>query len=279
MAKKKFYEYEFNKYRNDIRQTWKTIKTIINKTKQKEDFPKHFLVNNQSISNPVDIANKFNEYFVQIGPTLANCIDTSGKALFNTYLKNKSTHSFKFNYTSPSEIHKLIKKLPPKTSSGHDNLSLKLLKEIGQNISDSLSLVINQSLKTGIFPEKLKLAKLIPLYKKGDASLFGNYRPISLLPSISKIFEKVVYMQVYSYFKINKLFFGSQYGFRDEHSTELASLEFVDKTLKQLDKGEIPIAIFLDLSKAFDTLNHDILLHKLQHYGIGNTPLNGFLAT
>ena len=83
-------------------------------------------------------------------------------------------------------------------------------------------------------------------------------------------------MQVYSYFKNNKLFFGSQYGFKDENSTELASLEFVDKTLKQLDTGEIPIAIFLDLSKVFDTLNHDILLHKLQHYGIGKTPLQWF---
>ena len=103
-----------------------------------------------------------------------------------------------------------------------------------------------------------------------------NYRPVSLLPAISKIFEKVVHIQLYSYFKDNKLFFKSQYGFRDEHSTELAALELVDHLHNELDKKNVPIAIYMDLSKAFDTLDHNILLHKLKHYGVNGSELSWF---
>ena len=121
-------------------------------------------------------------------------------------------------------------------------------------------------LETGVFPDKLKVAKVIPLFKKGDPTLLTNYRPISLLLSLSKIFEKVIYQQLYAYFENSNLFFKGQYGFRKGHSTEMASLELVDRILSFMDNGDTPIGIFLDLSKAFDTLNHNILLHKLKHY-------------
>jgi hypothetical protein len=129
-------------------------------------------------------------------------------------------------------------------------------------------------LKTGIFPDKLKIAQISPIYKKDDESLFNNYRPISLLPAISKVFEKIIFKQLYDYFHINKLFYNSQYGFRAEHSTEFAALELIDRVLVEMDKNEIPISIFLDLSKAFDTLDHPILLNKLDYYGIKGDALN-----
>ena len=119
-----------------------------------------------------------------------------------------------------------------------------------------LTLIINQSLLTGIFPDKLKVAKITPIFKKGDSLLLGNYRPISLLPSISKLFEKVVYQQIYQYFTINKLFSPGQYGFRNNHSCELANIELTDHILTALDQKQLPLSIFMDLSKAFDTLNH-----------------------
>ena len=122
-------------------------------------------------------------------------------------------------------------------------------------------------LNTGIFPYKLKIAKINPIYKKEDETLFTNYRPISLLPAISKVFEKVIFQQVFTFFQDKNLFYCAQYGFRTEHSTEFAALELVDRIIVNMDKMETPIGIFLDLSKAFDTLDHGILLHKLKFYG------------
>ena len=136
--------------------------------------------------------------------------------------------------------------------------------------------MINQTLSTGIFPEKLKVAKVVPLFKNGTNTVISNYRPISLLPAMSKVFEKIIYNQLYQYFDSYNLFYKSQYGFRKNHSTELAALELIDRIICNLDKGNVPVAIFLDLSKAFDTLDHLILLKKLLFYGIKNKALDLF---
>ena len=119
-------------------------------------------------------------------------------------------------------------------------------------------------LNTGTFPDKLNIAKVIPIFKKGDPSLFENYRPISLLPAISKVLEKIIALQLSSYFEKNKLLFDNQYGFRPKHSTEHAALELTDRITNKMDTNEIPLNIFLDLSKAFDTIDHSILLNKLK---------------
>ena len=121
-------------------------------------------------------------------------------------------------------------------------------------------MVINKTLLTGIFPNKLKIAKVIALFKKGDKSIIENYRPISILPSISKVFGKIIFNQLYDHFQKHNLFFNGQYGFRRNHSTELATLDLIEKIQHQLDTHKNPFAIFVDLSKTFDTIDHDILL-------------------
>ena len=122
-------------------------------------------------------------------------------------------------------------------------------------------------LNTGIFPDELNIAKVIPIFKKDDPTLFKNYRSISQLYTISKIIENIIFTQLSLYFNENKLIFDNQYGFRPKHSTEYAALELVDIIITQMDKKEVPINIFLDLSKAFDTIDHTILLAKLRYYG------------
>ena len=129
-------------------------------------------------------------------------------------------------------------------------------------------------LHTGIFPEPLKISKVVPLYKANDQMLLSNYRPIALLPSLSKIFEYVLLEQLTSYFVENNLLSPHQYGFRAKHSTELAALNIVDNLTYKLDSGLIPMNIYLDLSKAFDTLLHDILLDKMSYYCVNGVAYN-----
>ena len=179
---------------------------------------------------------------------------------------------FALNEVDEQKISKIIDSLPNKTSCGFDNMSTIFLKQIAPTILKPLTLLINQVFNTGIFPDRLKLAK--PVFKKGDSKLINNYRPISLLPVISKVLEKIIANQLSQYFEDNKLFHDNQYGFRTGLSTEYATIELTDRIISNMDRNEIPFSIFLDLSKAFDTLDHTILLQKLKYYGIDGKALH-----
>ena len=163
----------------------------------------------------------------------------------------------------------IITNLPNKNSCGFDGLSTRILKSIKGIIIKPLTLIINQIFDTGVFPANLKIAKIIPIFKKDDRTVFNNYRPISLLPIMSRVVEKVIADQINEFFVKHKLLFDHQYGFRSGHSTEHAALELTDRIITNIDNKKSPLNIFLDLSKAFD----NILLHKLHHYGIRETPL------
>ena len=143
-----------------------------------------------------------------------------------------------------------------KDSSGIDGISNNLIKHIHLEIAKPLTLILNQMINSGIFPSELKTSKVTPLYQANEKDLFSNYRPISLLPSISKIFEYVIFDQISTYLTANDILSSEQYGFRPRHSTELAALNIVDSLTYKLDHGKIPINVYLDLSKAFDTRHH-----------------------
>ena len=168
-------------------------------------------------------------------------------------------------------VKQIIKGIKTSRSNGHDGISSELLKLISNDIADSITLIINQSLKSGIFPNQLKIAKVTPIYKKDDKKSITNYRPISVLPVVSKVFETVIHEQLSDYFLSNNLFSAQQYGFRKNSSTELAALELIDRLLAQLKNHKIPINFHIDLAKAFDRLHHDILLDKLSYYGVNGT--------
>ena len=159
---------------------------------------------------------------------------------------------------------------------GYDDISPKIIKHTSTLLSTPLTHIINLTLKTGIFPDKLKKAKVIPIYKTGGRSDINNYRPISILPAFSKTFEKAIATRLTNYLEKNNLLSEYQHGFRANHSTESAILQFTNNVYKCLERKHYVVGVFIDLSKAFDSLNHHILLDKLKHIGIRGIPLQLF---
>ena len=159
---------------------------------------------------------------------------------------------------------------------GPNSIPLIILKEIKKEISEPLSTLINLSFNTGDFPSCLKLAKVIPVYKKGDQQECNNYRPISVVSNISKLTEKLLYNRLHKFLNQNKCFFNYQFGFRNHHSTNHVLISITEKIRKALDEVKFACGIFLDFQKAFDTIIHKTLISKLELYGIRGLPLHLF---
>ena len=270
LAKRDYYQRMFNTFSNDMKKTWQTINDTLNRSKKYRKFPQLFkLSNGTTISDPKIIAEAFNDYFINFGT-----VDEPMNDQYTRYLYNKPHCNLIFHSITKDSVMQIIDGLKPKSSTGVDNISNKLLKSAKTFIVAPLTIIINQMFQVGKFPDLLKISKVLPIYKKDDDSLFSNYRPISLLPSVSKIFERATMIQLTEYLEDNKLIHSNQYGFRKFHSTEYAALHLVDYLNYEMDSRRTPVTIHLDLSKAFDCLSHSILLDKLRFYGINDMAYN-----
>ena len=228
------------------------------------------IIDQEKISDPKLIANHFNTFFVNIGSRDSNTDDNG----FNEYLGHEQYHNFKFDTKTNNETIRIITKIKSKHSCGHDSISTALLKRIKTEISPSITLIVSQCLIPVYSLTNLRLLKWSQCLKKGDKDLLNNYRLVSMLPSISNIFGTVIYNQSYEYLQEHRVIANSQYGFRKKHSTEYKAIELVDRVIEKLDKNKVPFNIYIDLSKAFDMIDHNSLLFKLYHYGIRDGALN-----
>ena len=183
-----------------------------------------------------------------------------------------------FTQVNRNELLKLFKELPNKSSHGHDNLDNILLKEISEGIVDPLVTLFNRSLNEGYFPNQMKIAEVVPLFKSKERDISSNYRPISLLMVISKLLEWIVYKRTFQFITDTGQLYESQYGFRKNHSCNDAISELLGEILHNLENNKHTVAIYLDLSKAFDTLQHSVILKKLECYGIRGKCLEWFTS-
>ena len=191
---------------------------------------------------------------------------------YQDYLKNPNKHSIFLKEVDPGEVLDLLRKLDPTKSADIYGISPKFIKLSALELHLKLTQLFNLSFKLGKFPNLLKLAKIIPIFKAGSKMEMGNYRPISLLPIFGKILEKLMHSRLYSFIQNQNILHKNQYGFQRGKSTEQALVDIQSKIVTAFEQKETPCCIFLDFAKAFDTVNHNILLSKLNHYGIrGNT--------
>lgn len=170
---------------------------------------------------------------------------------------------FEIDFITPFEVKKLIDKLDANKATGIDGIGPKILKSCGDHLSVAIAGIINNSIKYGVFPDVMKEACIYPVHKGGCKQDANNYRPISILPTLSKIFERHIALQLQLFFKKTNVLHVNQSGFRTSHSCHTALIRLVDTWLKEVDDGNFVGAVFLDLRKAFDLVDHEILLHKL----------------
>ena len=242
------------------------MKNIINKNKA-PTFQSAFKLNNGSIiSDKKTVSQHFNDFFITVGPTLAKKIPNVGK-LPKDFLGQMVEESQFLDPVTAGEIYKLIAGLK-NTATGYDDISTALLKLSLEYIADPLVHICNSSMIEGVFPEQLKIACELPLYKAEDPLYFKHYRPVSLLTILSKAFERLMYDGLFKILDRLSILYKHQFGFRKNHSTHMALLSLIDRLTNAVEDGEYVIGIFLDFSKAFDTVDHDILLENLYHYGI-----------
>ena len=264
-----YYQNMCQEFRLNSTKLWKLINGIAGKIQSKNELIERILVENILYEMGPEITNEFAKHFSSIGKRYATCI-SEPKLHYKDYLRRipSSNQNIFLDATTPLEIDNLIRNLPNKRSSGYDNINNLLLKDLRSELISPLSIIFNTSLQEGIFQDKMKLADTIPLHKGKDKCMVDNYRPISLLITLSKLLEKLVHKRIYNFLETNGLIYNSQYGFRPKHSCENAVSELLSVILKGKEINKSTVAVFLDLSKAFDTLSHEILLTKLDRYGI-----------
>ena len=273
IAKSKYYYSKFEKYESNRKKTWEVINELRGKAKNKMN--NVFSIDNERVVNRRVIADKFNTYFANLAKNLNTEAykekPHSEYPHFQEYIPNFFDKSIFLEECSSEEVTAIIKNFENGKAS---DIPVSVIKRTAFFISPMLCKLYNDCMKSGVFPSCLKVGKITPIFKKGDRELLKNYRPVSTLPIFGKIFEKIICSRIYNFFSCNNLLSDCQFGYRKKHSTGHAIHHSVNIIKDALADKKHVVAVFVDLSKAFDTIEHKILLSKLERYGIRGTANN-----
>ena len=266
----------------DTKTIWQHFKKVNNKHNcSSKKLPDEIIIDNNRFTSSEDIASELNKYFATISKIFGSNDKDELETDFNhleNFINDKVPIDVQFRipFITPDQVTEIINALDSSKAMGLDGLGPRILKSVGCTISHSLAELINKSIETGCFPDRLKLAKVFPVYKSGSKSDPNNYRSISILPTISKIFERHINKHLMSYLNKYSLIHETQSGFRPKHSCQTALVMLIDKWMSCIDQGDVIGSLFIDFRKAFDLVNHEILLQKLSKYKICNTSLSWF---
>ena len=266
--KKDYFKNFFTKNALNIKNTWKGIKSIIHLSHNNKSQNISLSVNKKLVTDPKIVAETFNGYFTTIASNLQSKIHHFGND-FSYFLKNENPATFFIKPTNNIEVVNVINTFNSSKALGPTSIPTNIFHLIKFNVAKPLVDIINLSFEKGIYIDDLKISKVIPIFKdKGSEMDHTNYRPISLLSNINKIIEKLMHERLYTFLEYHKCIYELQFGFRAGHSTTHALLDLTEDIRKNIDNNLFTVGVFIDLQKAFDTVDHNILLEKLNHYGV-----------
>ena len=281
-AKKEYIDEQIQENKHIPKRLWKSLRTLGYSNKNKQKTKIGLRIHNEICFEEDKVANEFNSFYTTVAASLVEKLPTScnifGSEHVNKYYSDKGIqqNSFSLNPVTPECILKHLQSLKRNKSTGLDGVSAKFLNDSAQTIFNQVTHIINLSINTSTVPSSLKCAKVVPLYKKDNKFEVGNYRPVSILCSLSKILERVIYNQLEEYLVSNNLLYNFQSGFRSNFSTDTCLIHLTDHIKQEISSGKYVGMVLIDLRKAFDTVNHEILCTKLKSLGLNQSSVNWF---
>ena len=270
--KKQYYQNLLLDCFNNSKKTWNVLNELLGRKKENDNYALE--INGEKVENKQHVANEFNTYFANITSEIVSTLPVSNFS-FDHFLRGNFVSTFFLNTTTPETIKIFIDKLNS-TSGGFYEIPAHFFKSFSDVLAEPISKSINCCIESGCFPDSLKIAQIVPLHKSKNKFQLSNYRPISLLPIIGKLFESHIYNDLLAFIEANGILCPQQCGFRKNSSTNIAVTKLLDKIVSGMEERKFGLGVFLDLQKAFDMVDHQILLKKLHFYGIRGIPLQIF---